>query len=154
MLVLTRRPGEEIVIDGTIRVTVVSVQGDRIRIGIVAAVHRRGSRRNPPHANGVRTKCRIRLPSYRPVARPETDSLVTGSTGADENAGKRVLVHLLKAVVVEEHARERTACIGEYHVGGGEIRIVAPAGSSRPGIADAEIHVVPVQVGAAIEDNR
>ena len=36
MLVLTRRPGEEIVIDGSIRVTVVSVQGDRIRIGIVA----------------------------------------------------------------------------------------------------------------------
>jgi carbon storage regulator len=36
MLVLTRRPGEEIVIDGTIRVTVVSVQGDRIRIGVVA----------------------------------------------------------------------------------------------------------------------
>jgi carbon storage regulator len=36
MLVLTRRPGEEIVIDGDIRVTVVSVQGDRIRIGIMA----------------------------------------------------------------------------------------------------------------------
>ncbi len=36
MLVLTRRPGEEIVIDGNIRVTVVSVKGDRIRIGIEA----------------------------------------------------------------------------------------------------------------------
>jgi carbon storage regulator len=36
MLVLTRKPGEEIVIGGTIRVTVVSVQGDRIRIGIAA----------------------------------------------------------------------------------------------------------------------
>jgi carbon storage regulator len=36
MLVLTRRPGEEIVIDGNIRVTVVSVRGDHIRIGIEA----------------------------------------------------------------------------------------------------------------------
>ncbi|MGH7226832.1 MAG: carbon storage regulator [Gemmataceae bacterium] len=36
MLVLTRRPGEEIVIDGNIRLTVVSVKGDRIRIGIEA----------------------------------------------------------------------------------------------------------------------
>lgn len=36
MLVLTRRPGEEIVIDGNIRITVVSVKGDRVRIGIEA----------------------------------------------------------------------------------------------------------------------
>jgi carbon storage regulator len=36
MLVLTRRPGEEIVIDGNIRITLVSVKGDRVRIGIEA----------------------------------------------------------------------------------------------------------------------
>lgn len=36
MLVLTRRPGEEIVIDGNIRLTVISVKGDRVRIGIDA----------------------------------------------------------------------------------------------------------------------
>jgi carbon storage regulator len=36
MLVLTRRAGEEIVINGNIRVTVVSIQGDRVRIGIAA----------------------------------------------------------------------------------------------------------------------
>jgi carbon storage regulator len=36
MLVLTRRPGEQIVIDGNIRLTVVSVKGDRVRIGIEA----------------------------------------------------------------------------------------------------------------------
>ena len=36
MLVLSRRPGEEIIIDGNIRVTVVSVKGDRVRIGIAA----------------------------------------------------------------------------------------------------------------------
>ena len=36
MLVLTRRVGETIVIDGSIQVTVVSVQGDKIRLGITA----------------------------------------------------------------------------------------------------------------------
>ncbi|MBM3996274.1 MAG: carbon storage regulator [Planctomycetes bacterium] len=36
MLVLTRRVGEEIVIDGNIRVVVVAVKGDRIRLGITA----------------------------------------------------------------------------------------------------------------------
>jgi carbon storage regulator len=36
MLVLTRRSGEGIVIDGKIRLTIVSVRGDRIRIGIEA----------------------------------------------------------------------------------------------------------------------
>ena len=36
MLVLTRRVGEVIVIDRDIRVTVVAVKGDRIRLGISA----------------------------------------------------------------------------------------------------------------------
>jgi|GEM_PF-1425914 carbon storage regulator len=36
MLVLTRRPGEEIILDGVIRLIVVSVKGDRIRLGIDA----------------------------------------------------------------------------------------------------------------------
>jgi carbon storage regulator len=36
MLVLSRRPGEEIVIDGYIRVTVVEVKGNRVRLGITA----------------------------------------------------------------------------------------------------------------------
>lgn len=36
MLVLSRRPGEEIVINNNIRVTVVAVKGDRVRIGISA----------------------------------------------------------------------------------------------------------------------
>jgi carbon storage regulator len=36
MLVLTRRLGETIVIDGGIRVTVLEVKGDRVRLGIVA----------------------------------------------------------------------------------------------------------------------
>lgn len=36
MLVLSRRVGEEIIIDDNIRVTVVAVKGDRVRLGIVA----------------------------------------------------------------------------------------------------------------------
>lgn len=36
MLVLTRRLGEEIVIDGDIRVTVVAVRGDKVRLGVAA----------------------------------------------------------------------------------------------------------------------
>ncbi len=36
MLVLSRRTGEEIFINGNIKVTVVSVKGDRVRIGITA----------------------------------------------------------------------------------------------------------------------
>ena len=39
MLVLTRRPGESIVVDGSIVVTVVQVQGNRVRIGIQAPAH-------------------------------------------------------------------------------------------------------------------
>jgi carbon storage regulator len=36
MLVLTRKVGEEITIDHHIRVTVVAVQGDRVRLGFTA----------------------------------------------------------------------------------------------------------------------
>jgi carbon storage regulator CsrA len=58
MLVLTRRVGEQIVIDGNIRLTVVSVKGDRIRLGIEAPpsvvvdrqeIHER-RRHSPPDA--------------------------------------------------------------------------------------------------------
>ena len=36
MLVLSRRLGEEIVIDGNIRVTVVAIKGDKVRLGVSA----------------------------------------------------------------------------------------------------------------------
>jgi carbon storage regulator len=61
MLVLSRHVGEKIVIDGNIRVTVVSMQGDRVRIGITAPpeitvdrqeVHERRSEFAPPCQRG------------------------------------------------------------------------------------------------------
>jgi carbon storage regulator len=36
MLVLSRRSGEEIVINGNIRVSIVAIQGNKVRIGISA----------------------------------------------------------------------------------------------------------------------
>ncbi|MCX7665138.1 MAG: carbon storage regulator [Gemmataceae bacterium] len=36
MLVLSRKPGEEIIIGNNVRITIVSVKGDRIRLGIDA----------------------------------------------------------------------------------------------------------------------
>ncbi len=59
MLVLTRRLGETIVIDGNIRVTVLDVRGERVRLGIEAPanvpvyreeVHRQRSQFDPDRA--------------------------------------------------------------------------------------------------------
>ena len=36
MLVLTRRVGEQIVINGGIRITLVAIRGDRVRLGVTA----------------------------------------------------------------------------------------------------------------------
>jgi carbon storage regulator len=36
MLVLSRKPGEKIVIDGSVTITVVEVQGNRVQVGIEA----------------------------------------------------------------------------------------------------------------------
>jgi carbon storage regulator len=36
MLILSRRVGEEIVIQGNVRLTIVAVKGDRVRLGILA----------------------------------------------------------------------------------------------------------------------
>jgi carbon storage regulator len=45
MLVLTRRVGEEIVIDGHIRITITAVNRDRVRLGIEAPDNIRVDRR-------------------------------------------------------------------------------------------------------------
>ena len=61
MLVLTRKLGETIVIDHDVRVTVLEVKGDRVRIGIAAPpqvvvdrqeVHERRMRFNEPSGAG------------------------------------------------------------------------------------------------------
>lgn len=44
MLVLTRRPGQTIVIDNNIQVTIVGVQGKKIRLGITAPDYMRVDR--------------------------------------------------------------------------------------------------------------
>jgi carbon storage regulator len=44
MLVLTRKIGEEIIIDGRIRLTVTGIKGDRVRIGIEAPLEVRVDR--------------------------------------------------------------------------------------------------------------
>lgn len=36
MLVLTRKPGEQIIIDGAITITITEVKGNRVKIGISA----------------------------------------------------------------------------------------------------------------------
>jgi carbon storage regulator len=45
MLVLTRKIGEEIIIDEDICITVVAIQGDRVRLGITAPKETRVDRR-------------------------------------------------------------------------------------------------------------
>lgn len=44
MLVLSRRPGEEIIIAGNIRISIVEVHGERVRIGITAPANVRVDR--------------------------------------------------------------------------------------------------------------
>ena len=36
MLILTRKPGEAIVIDGDIRISVLSIEGERVKLGVDA----------------------------------------------------------------------------------------------------------------------
>ncbi len=58
MLVLTRKPAEEIVIDGGIRITIVGVKGDRARVGIEA----------PPYVRVDRDEVRRRVEAEYAVA--------------------------------------------------------------------------------------
>ena len=57
MLVLSRRIGEEIVIGGNVRVTVLNVSGQKVRLGIMAPDFR--GRASP------RTACTGSSPRYR-----------------------------------------------------------------------------------------
>lgn len=75
MLVLTRRVGETIVIDDTITVTVLSVEGHRIRLGITA----------PPAVTVDRQEVHERRQEFAP---PGPDRTLKGWTPA---AGRAVL---------------------------------------------------------------
>ncbi len=65
MLVLTRREGEEIVIDGHIRIRVAGVQGNRVRLGIMAPEHVRVDRAEIHESRGAPAVPR------RPTSKPQ-----------------------------------------------------------------------------------
>jgi carbon storage regulator len=54
MLVLSRKIGEQIVIDGCIRVTIVEVKGNKVRLGLEA----------PPHVSIDREEIRDRRQAF------------------------------------------------------------------------------------------
>lgn len=56
MLVLTRREGEQIVIDGRIRITVVAIKGKKVRVGVAA----------PPSVRVDRSEVNCRRKSHNP----------------------------------------------------------------------------------------
>jgi carbon storage regulator len=59
MLVLSRKVGEEIVIDGEIRVSIVRVRGNRVRLGIQAPADVSIRRQDtPPPPEGAGSKAR------------------------------------------------------------------------------------------------
>lgn len=60
MFVLTRKSGQDIVIDGGIRITIVSVGRDRVRVGIAA----------PPGVRVDRDEVRRRVEAAAPPAEP------------------------------------------------------------------------------------
>ena len=78
MLVLSRRAGETIVIDGDIRVTVVEVQGNRVRLAIEAPaavpVDRAEVRERLVRYGFLEVDVPILLPVPPPVAPPESCS--------------------------------------------------------------------------------
>jgi carbon storage regulator len=69
MLVLSRRLGEEIVIDGNIRVTVVEMKGGQVRLGIVA----------PRSVSVLRRELRDRCPAPADVECVVTDQALACS---------------------------------------------------------------------------
>ena len=71
MLVLTRRTGEEIVIDGHIRVRVTLVQGDRVRLGIMAPENVRVDRAEVHERRGG-------VPAVAPPHQPPTTAGLPG----------------------------------------------------------------------------
>jgi carbon storage regulator len=71
MLVLTRRVNETIVIEGGIRVTVVAIKGDKVRLGIEAPESVRVDREEVHDRRAEMTD----EPIVRKATRPDSDAL-------------------------------------------------------------------------------
>ncbi len=76
MLILSRKLGESIVIDGRIRVTVMRVEGEAVKIGIEAPssvpVHRQEVYEEIQKNNQQAVmKPEMRLPKFQPQKKPE-----------------------------------------------------------------------------------
>ena len=87
MLVLTRRVGERIVIDSAIRVTVLAIKGDKVRLGVAAPAHVRVDRWEVHER-------RRREVSGGPTL--SVSSKVTGEIMQTAQLGDRVRVHYVK----------------------------------------------------------
>ncbi|MBX6378324.1 MAG: carbon storage regulator CsrA [Clostridia bacterium] len=91
MLVLSRRPGQSIVIGDGIEVTVLSVQGDVVRLGVVAprsvAVHRREVY-DAVQAENRRAATASRLPEV-PVPPGTMADAGSGAGTTDGDGGER-----------------------------------------------------------------
>ena len=75
MLVLTRRIGEEIIIGGSIRVTVTSVKGDKVRIGVSA----------PPDIRVDRAEVHRRLQEFAGTEAVEPEPIVASRVSFGSN---------------------------------------------------------------------
>ncbi len=75
MLVLTRRIGEEIIIGGSIRVTVTSVKGDKVRIGVSA----------PPDIRVDRAEVHRRLQEFAGTEAVEPQAIVASRVSFGSN---------------------------------------------------------------------
>ncbi len=77
MLVLTRKQGEQIIIGENIRITVLAVEGHRIRLGVTApddvSILRGELGSWRPSASGVRSPDAERLPASAAVAHSPHD---------------------------------------------------------------------------------
>jgi carbon storage regulator len=68
MLVLTRRSGEEIVLSGGIRINVVAVQGNRVRLGVTAPPEVSVNRREVAQRQGYEA-AEAAVPECQPCSR-------------------------------------------------------------------------------------
>src|SRR6516162_8638004 len=103
MLVLTRRVGEQVVIDRAIRVTVIAVAGNKVRLGVTAPESVRVDRAEV-HAQRESPGSPGRGPSF-PIPSTRRDSLMR-----TVQQGDRVLVHYVKRFQDGSVASSRDRC--------------------------------------------